>query len=188
MRVARKRQMKPTVPSTPFRRFKARARRGSLVVTSFIVIVGMAMIVGGIHQMLSTQLDQAYEIQRISFAKLQVKYLAEMGVNHMMYIANKTANVGDGTTNPWSAISMGAGTGSAISVDFKDKVAMTRGVSGASATCTISRTGANAFSVLGTLVVPNVGTYTETVSFSAAYDAGGGGYPAAWELASFQSF
>lgn len=178
--------MNPTVSPMPLRRLKARARRGSLVVTSFVVIVGMAMIVGGIHQMLSSQLEQSYELQRISFAKLQVKYLAEMGVNHMMYVANKTANVG--TANPWSTISMGAGTGSAISVDFKDKVAMTRGVTGASATCTISRTGANAFSVLGTLVVPDVGTYTETVTFSATYDAGGGGYPPAWELTAFQSF
>lgn len=178
--------MTPTDSNTPFRRLKLRARRGSLVVTSFVVIVGMAVIVGGIHQMLSSQLDQAYEMQRISFARLQAKYLAEMGVNHMMYVANKTANVG--TANPWSPTGLAATTGSAISVDFKDQVAMTRGVSGASATCQVTRTAANAFSVAATLVVPGVGTYNETVTFSAAFDAGGGGYPPAWELASFQSF
>ena len=170
----------------PLRRFALRARRGSLVVTSFIIVVGMAVIVGGIHQMLSAQLTSAYEIQRISFAKLQVKYLAEMGVNHMMYTANKTAYVAQ--ANPWSNISLGATTGSAIAIDFKDKVAMTRGVSGASATCTITRTAASAFSCLATLVVPNVGTYTDTVTFTATYEAANGGYPAAWELSAFQSY
>lgn len=163
-----------------------RARRGSLVVTSFIIVVGMAVIVGGVHQMLSAQLNSAYEIQRISFAKLQAKYLAEMGVNHMMYVANKTANVT--SANPWSTIALGTTTGSAVSIDFKDKVAMTRGVTGASASCTITRTAASSFSCLATLVVPNVGTYTDTVTFSAAYEAANGSYPAAWELATFTSY
>lgn len=175
--------MKTTVLRTPFGRLKARARRGSLVVTSFVVVVGMAVIVGGIHQMLKSQLESAYELQRISFAKLQARYLAEMGVNHMMYTANKTAYVG--TANPWSSLGMGTTSGNAISIDFKDKVAMTRGVSGATAACTVTRGAGNAFTVVSSLTVPNVGTYTKTVGFTATYDAGGGGYPAAWELSAF---
>lgn len=154
-------------------------RRGNLIVTAFFVMVGIALVVGGLQTVLKSQLETAMELQRISIARLQSTYLAEMGLNHVMYEANRAAK--RATTNPFTPL--GTPLGSSISLDFKQNVAMTRDVSGAVASCLVTRTGASAFQVDATLTVPDVGTFKKRLTFSAAYDAASS--PPAWELATY---
>ena len=96
-----------------------KARRGSLVVTAFMIVIGMTVMVGGIHTILKNQLEQTLTIKDISLAKTQAVYLAEMGVNHLMYIANQDSNVG--VASPWP---MAIGT--YADYDFKANIAMVR--------------------------------------------------------------
>lgn len=156
-------------------------RKGSVLLISLLLAVGLATIIAGLHLMLKSQMDQAVQVQKISLARLQVNYLAEMGVNHLMFEANRAANVA--AANPFAPL--GAGAGSAIAVDFTPRVAMTRGVTGAVARCVITRTDTATFRSEATLTVPGVGTFNRAVTFTAAYDAGGEGQPAAWELTSY---
>lgn len=152
------------------------ARRGSLVVTSFIIVIGMALMVGGIHTMLKNQLDQTLTIKDISLAKTQVVYLAEMGVNNLMYIANSNANIG--VALPWPmAVSAYA------DYDFKPYVAMVRGLaSPAAANCRLTRTAIHSFRCDATLTVPTVGTFTKRIDFTAAQAA------PVWKLTAYQTF
>ena len=156
-------------------------RTGSVLLISLLLAVGLATIIAGLHLMLKSQMDQAVQVQKISLARLQVQYLAEMGVNHLMFEANRGANVA--AANPFAPL--GAGTGSAIAVDFTPRVAMTRGVTGALARCVLTRADAATFRVDATLTVPQVGTFNRSVTFAAAYDAGGVGQPPAWELTNY---
>ncbi len=164
--------------------WKPRARRGNLVVTSFILVVGMAVLVGGTHTMVTNQVNQSIEVKDITLARLQTIYLAEMGLNHVMYAMNKAANVA--TANPLSGISL-ANAGDVVSIDFKDKIAMTRSLAGSTATCTVTLTAATAtsksFTCVGTLDMPELPAYSKTVTFSAAYDSTAA--PQAWELSSY---
>lgn len=152
-----------------------KGRRGSLVVTAFVIVVGMAMMVAGIQTMLKNQLDQTLTIKDISLAKTQVIYLAEMGVNHVMYIANSDAKIG--AADPWP---MAQGT--TATFDFKNYVAMTKNVSGATATCTVQRTAAASFQCDATLYIPSVGTFTKRCDFSATQAS------PVWKLSAFQSY
>ncbi|MEB3285184.1 MAG: hypothetical protein VKN33_07860 [Candidatus Sericytochromatia bacterium] len=158
-----------------------RRRTGSVLLISLLLAVGLATIIAGLHLMLKAQMDQAIQVQKISLARLQVNYLAEMGVNHVMFEANRAANVS--LANPFTPL--GAGVGSAIALDFTPRVAMTRDRAGALARCVVTRTDSANFRVDATLTVPDVGTFTRSVTFGAAYDAGGAGQPAAWELAQY---
>ncbi|MEB3222235.1 MAG: hypothetical protein VKS61_09175 [Candidatus Sericytochromatia bacterium] len=154
-------------------------RRGNLVLTAFFLTVGIAVIVGGVQAVLKAQLNNALVLQHISLARLQSTYLAEMGLNHVMYEANRSSK--RATANPFTPLGLPAG--SSISLDFKDNVAMTRGVSGAVASCLVTRTGTNAFQVDSTLTVPDVGTFRKRLTFAAAYDAASS--PPAWELSAY---
>lgn len=156
-----------------------RGRRGGIVVTAFGIAVLIALLVGGIHTALRTQLDNAAAVQRISLARLQSTYLAEMGLNHLMYEANRASK--RATANPFTPL--GTPVGSSLSLDFKENVAMTRGLAGAVASCLVTRTGANAFRIEATLTVPEVGTFQKRLTFSAAYDAAES--PPAWELTAY---
>jgi hypothetical protein len=156
-----------------------KARRGNLIVTAFFVTIGIAVVVGGIHAVVQTQLERSFELQRISLARLQSTYLAEMGLNHVMYEANRASK--RATANPFTPL--GTVAGSSISLDFKDNVAMTRGVAGAVASCLVTRNAPTTFQVDATLTLPGVGTFRKRVTFGAAYDSVSS--PPAWELTSY---
>ena len=84
--------MTPT-PTPLQRRRPGAARRGSVIVAVFVILVCMMLVVGGIHTFVQQQIRQSGEIQHISIAKLQALYLVEMGVNQLMYNANQGVNV-----------------------------------------------------------------------------------------------
>jgi hypothetical protein len=140
------------------------AQRGSMVVTTFVILMGLMVVVGGIHVFLQQQIAQSTAIQRISLAKLQALYLAEMGVNQVMYHANQAVRVN--TPDPFPIA-----TGTAAQYDFKANVAMTRHDAGGVARCVIRRTAANAFSLEATLTVTDVGTFTKSVQFTTSKPA-----------------
>ncbi|MEB3196731.1 MAG: hypothetical protein VKP62_05955 [Candidatus Sericytochromatia bacterium] len=159
-------------------------RTGSVLLTALVIVSGLAAVAASLHLMFKGELDQNVELQRISLAKLQTLYLAEMGVNHVMFGANRAANVA--AANPF--MPLGAVASSSISVDFTQHVALTRGVAGAQSSCLVTRTGTHDFRVDASLSLPGVGNFTRRVDFSAAYDAGGVGQPAAWELSAYKVY
>lgn len=144
-------------------------RRGSLIVTSFMMVVGMMVVVGGINAMLKNQIETSLTIQKISFARLQTLYVAEMGVNQLMYTANTAASLANIATNGYDPFSTVISTtsGSKVTMDYTNNVALTRGVAGASATVTITRGAGMNFTVLGTVVSPGTGTFNRTLTFGA---------------------
>lgn len=142
-------------------RQSARARqRGSLIVTSFVVVIAMAMIMAAVHTLLKDQIRQSGEYKGVALAKLQAYYLAEMGINHYMFEANRT----------------GAQPGLPLTVDLTPQVALVRPPATGSAICTVSATvggdpdapaGAPPFKVTAVLTTPG-GTYRKTVFFNSA--------------------
>lgn len=158
----------------PFGRFKRdRARqRGNLVVTSFILVMAMMLVVGGIQGMLKEQIRQGTEIQRVAFGRLQALYLAEMGVNHLMHIANKAANAAVADPFPVTA-------GAPYTYDFKPHVAMVRDDAAGAAVCVINRVSGTTFEVTATLQTEG-GPFNRTVRFGAQKVNN------SWVLASFQ--
>lgn len=163
--------------SPPTGRMAGTARRGSLVVTAFMIVIGMAVMVGGIHAMLKNQLDQTLTIKDISLARTQAVYLAEMGVNQLMYDANKGAT-GNALT-PWPMA-----IGSKATYDFKANVALVRNnaSTAAKAYCDITRTATNSFRCDASLEVPGVGTFSKRVDFTAAYTL------PVWKLTALQAY
>lgn len=155
--------MNATRPFRGLKRDRA-AQRGSMVVTVFVILACLMLVVGGLNVFLQQQIRQSTDIQRISLAKLQTLYLAEMGVNQVMYYANQGTHVA--LADPFPVVD-----GASVQYDFQPNVAMVRGVSGAGAICVVSRTGASNFRVDATLTVPNVGTFTRAVTFVTAKPA-----------------
>jgi hypothetical protein len=129
-----------------------RARAGNLVLTTFLISLGLVLGVVGVTSVLKTQIDQATAIDRIAMAKLQVGYLAEMGLNQLMFDAN---------LNPDAADPFGLTAGSATGkrYDFKTQVAMVRNDAQGVAECIVLREtdgGAErAFQVQARLRVPD---------------------------------
>ena len=156
-----------------FARSKA-AQRGNLIVTAFVIVMGMMLVFGGINTFLQQQIATSTTMEGIGYAKLQTLYLAEMGLNQVMYTANQAANVGQ--PNPFP---VGTATGSAASFDFTQQVAMVRGGAANAAHCVVVRTGALSFQVDAYLNVPKVGNFTKSITFSAAQSG------SAWVLASY---
>lgn len=71
-------------------RLVPRRRRGNPIITALFIVIGMATPIAGIHTMLSEQIRQAGEIQKIGLAKLQAHYLAERGLNQIMLCSRPT--------------------------------------------------------------------------------------------------
>lgn len=105
-------------------RVQRQARPGNFIVTSFVLVMGIVMVMAGLNFFLREQLRQATDIQKVSMCKLQALYLAEMAINQAMYEANKSP---DGE-NPGSV--MGLDAGEHKFVNFTNNVAMVRPVSG----------------------------------------------------------
>lgn len=101
------------------------ARRGSLIVTVFMVVIGLTLVLGGVNALLKAQMASSLEIKSLAMGRLQAMYLAEMGVNEFMYMANKNQALPlSGTT-----------------YDFKANVKMTRDDASARAFCRIDAVG-----------------------------------------------
>lgn len=148
-------------------------RPGSLIVTSFVIVVGMVVVVGGINTMLKQQMDTAQDIQKISFAKLQTTYVAEMALNQMMFDANDDDNV-DSATNPFTPVP--TTLNSQVEFDFTNYVAMTRNVTSSDGTAATAKVvitrGATtattaAFTAVATVYNKDVGTFSKTINFAA---------------------
>ena len=165
--------MKQTGPLSLIPRRSRDAQRGSLTVAAMVIILGMMVMVGGIHFFMQEQMRQSYEIQKISFARLQTLYLAEMGVNQIMYEANKAANAS--RPDPFPVAS-----GAAIALNFKGNVALVRSDASGAADCIVTRTGTDAFRVDATLVSTDTGTFNRTVNFTVGKPGG------QWVLTSYR--
>lgn len=134
-----------------------------------MIIMGMMVVVGGINTMLGQQMESSLTVQKLSFGKVQALYLAEMGVNQLMYEANSaTGLAGIATTgyDPFATL-LSTNSGSEVSWDFKSNIPMIRNVAGGTAVCTATRGTGMSFSVLGTLFNPGVGTFKRAVTFTA---------------------
>lgn len=68
---------------------RLQARRGNLMITAFIFVLVVMMVFAGLDGMLREQLRQSLDIKDSSLETLQAQYLAEMGVNELMYVANQ---------------------------------------------------------------------------------------------------
>ena len=142
-------------------------RRGNMTVTALCIVLGMMALTAGIHTMLTEQIRQAGAMQSIGLAKLQAYYLAEMGLNQVMFEANQNMTA----TNPFKVSTT---TGQGTLYDFKKNVAMVRNSTAGAATCTVSYQTAVpnvlirsvTFKVIANLVVPQAGTFVKTVTFS----------------------
>ncbi|MDB5095582.1 MAG: hypothetical protein JWM80_3 [Cyanobacteria bacterium RYN_339] len=146
-------------------------RRGNLVVTAFFIVLGLGVITAGIETMLGEQIRQASDIQSIGLAKLQCYYLAEMGLNHVMFEGNKNP-----TTNPDTfPVSTAAGQGTRF--DFKTNVELVRNNVNGQAYCTVIRKVTNpnnvTFQVQAHLVT-TAGTFDRVIEFVTQKKAGTG--------------
>ena len=136
--------------------------------------IGVIVMVGGVSTMLRSQIESAAQLQQISVAKIQATYLAEMGLNHVMFEAN---------TNPDGANPLGPQKRSPLS--FKQQVAMVRDDPAGVATCEVHRLGA----VGGTerlqvkaVLVTRGATYRRTLEFAVRKKPGVGEQ---WVLAGY---
>lgn len=154
------------------------ARPGNLVVTTFMLSIGVMVMVGGVSTMLRSQIDGATKLQKISIAKLQATYLAEMGVNQLMYDANTAPDA----ANPFGVV---AGSGQGKRYDLKAQVAMVREDAAGVAECVIVRQAASGgverFQVQARLVTQGE-TFRRVLDFSTRKKPGAGGQ---WVLASY---
>jgi hypothetical protein len=143
-------------------------RRGSLVVTSFMFVIALMVVFAGITTVLKEQLRQSLDVKTISIGRIQVYYLAEMGLNDAMFWANQSP-----VAPVWPA--------NGAVVDFTSRVEMVRGTSGF-AKCTYIQQQASPplYQVQATLQVPGDPTiYSRAVSFGAAFNG------SQWTLSSF---
>lgn len=156
------------------------ARPGNMTVAVMLIVLVMASMTAGIHTLLSTQIDNASQMQKIGLAKIQATYLAEMGLNQVMFQANQSPDAAQPfpvTTTP----------GQATTLDFKNEVALVSGLTGGAATCTVAFTARSAttasFQVNATLAVPPAGTFNRTLEFTTN-KLPGTGQP--WVLTGYQ--
>lgn len=89
------------------------AQRGSLLVVSFVFVIATVLVFSGLYTVLKEQMRQSLEIKEATSAKTQAFYLAEMGVNELMFLANRDNAFPAGVTF----------------IDFTSHVKMTRGAS-----------------------------------------------------------
>lgn len=167
------------------RLLQPRARRGSITVTAFVIIIAMLTSAFGVQLFLKEQIRQGTEMQYIGLGKLQVLYLAEMGLNHVMFEANRNPEAVQPFPVPTDYV-----TGRTF--DFKQQVAMVRNMATGVATCTVVRRAADAGEVIGAnqakfqvqaRLVCAGGTFTKVLNFSVEKKAGTGQQ---WVLKSYQ--
>lgn len=147
-------------------RLTRKRRRGSVILISLIAVLALTMTVGAVQVMLVERMRQSTIGTEASLARRQALYLAEMGLNHVMF----QANLAPAQPFPVSA---------PMTLDFTETIAMTRGRAGAKATCVITPqppypwTPRPAFGVTAELRLPH-GTFTRSVYF----DVGRATHPA----------
>lgn len=143
------------------------AQRGSLIVTTFVIIVGLTMVLGGVNVLLKQQMETSLAIKKLSLGRLQAFYLAEMGVNEFMARANYS----------------GGAQPVAETYDLTNYVAMTKGGKG-TATCTIENLGGGKFRAKPALSTTADGPFDIPfiITFTPAWDA----TDRVWELASYE--
>jgi hypothetical protein len=166
------------IVGAPLRRFLGRKRPGNLIVTTFMISMGVMVMVGGVNAMLRNQVATALDIQKISMGKLQSTFLAEMGINQFMYEVNDAPDIAD----PFG-LTAGAATGR--SYNFKPQVAMVRTEAAGVAECVVLRQTDSGdlrrFQVQARLVTAGA-TYRKTIDFTTRKLQGTGGQ---WILASY---
>lgn len=86
------------------------SQRGSLLVVSFVFVIATILVFSGLYTVLKEQMRQSLEIKEATSAKTQAFYLAEMGINELMFLANRDNAFPAGVTF----------------IDFTDHVKMTR--------------------------------------------------------------
>lgn len=130
------------------------AQRGSMIVTTFVIVLGLTIVLAGVNTLLKEQMRQSLDIKAVALGRLQALYLAEMGVNQFMYDANTNSLV----TLPAAA----------TEYDFSNTVAMTRGGVG-QAKVRLTPTGGNEYNVETTLTTPD-GNFVMpwTIKFAAS--------------------
>ena len=140
-----------------------------MVVVAFMFICAMMVMFAGIATMLKTQMADSLTIKSVSLARIQAFYVAEMGVNDIMFWANKTP------TNPtWPS------TGTVV--DFTPHVSMVRNATTGYAEAAYVKTSSSpvSYQVIGRVVVDGDATvYTRAVSFSTTYNG------SMWVLSSY---
>lgn len=149
-----------------------------MTVTALCIVLGMAVMTIGIHTMLNEQIRQAGDMQQIGLGKLQAYYLAEMGLNQIMFVANQDPDA----DSPFPVTKT---ANQATVFDFKSNVESTRSFTGGVAKCTITYQSGNAtnanFLVAAHLVTQG-GSFDRTIQFSAQ-KMNGAGQP--WVLAGY---
>lgn len=164
----------------PAWRLPGRKRPGNLIVTTFMISLGVMVMVGGVSAMLRNQVATATDIQKISMGKLQTTFLAEMGINQFMYEVNDAPDLAD----PFG-LTAGATTGR--NYNFKPQVAMVRAEAAGVAECIVLRQAdagdLRRFQVQARLVTQGT-TYRKTIDFTARKLQGTGGQ---WILASYNA-
>lgn len=132
------------------------AQRGSLIVTVFMVVIGLTLVLGGVNALLKKQMESSIEIQSLAMGRLQALYLAEMGVNEFMHTANKNKAL----------------PASPAVYDFKEDVKMTRSPNAGTAECTIAAAGGGKYTATPTLVTAD-GPFSLPwiISFTPTWDA-----------------
>ncbi|MDB5100474.1 MAG: hypothetical protein JWM80_4895 [Cyanobacteria bacterium RYN_339] len=132
------------------------ARRGSLVVTSFMIILAFMLVFASVAAMLKDQMQRTLDLKPVALAKIQAYYLAEMGLNEALYWANQNPGSPAWPTNGATA-------------DFTSDVALVRGTAG-SATCTyvLLSTTPRTYQVKSSLkLATDPMVYQRVISFSA---------------------
>lgn len=147
-------------------------RRGSVILISLIAVLALTMTIGTVQVMLVERMRQSTAGTEASLARRQALYLAEMGLNHVMF----QANLAPAQSFPVT---------STVTVDFTETIAMTRGRDGTKATCVLTPqppypwTPRPAYGVTAELQLPE-GTFTQSVYFDvgrAAHPAPGASTP-----------
>lgn len=162
----------------PLRRFLGRRRPGNLIVTTFMISMGVMVMVGGVSAMLRNQISTAAEIQQISMGKLQATFLAEMGINQYMYEVNDAPDEAD-------PFGIQAASPTGRNYNFKPQVAMVRSEAAGVADCIVLRQAdaglTRRFQVQARLVTAGT-TYRKNIDFTTLKKPGTGGQ---WILASY---
>ena len=153
-------------------RLACQRRRGSVILISLIAVLALTMTIGTVQVMLVERMRQSTIGTEASLARRQALYLAEMGLNHVMFQANLTPAQPFPFSTP-------------ATLDFTEAITMTRGRAGAKATCLLTPqppypwTPRPAFGVTAELRLPE-GTFTQSVYFDvgrAAHSAPGAAAP-----------
>ena len=127
-------------------------RQGSIILWSLVAVVGLMLVIGMFQWQLSERVRQSSQGAGLMLGRVQALYLAEMGLNELMFQAN---------VHPEGPFPLAG----AATRDFTAQVALARAEPGGSATCTLRATGGDPpYEAVGTLRLA-AGTFTRTVGF-----------------------